>query len=371
MRKLAHIEKVTEVIKHPNADKLDICTVLGWNIITKKDEIKENDLVIFVEIDSILPDIPIFEFLRKYKFRIKTQKLRGIVSQGLVLPIHTLLEFTSKTKWDEGDDVTDIIGIKKYDPQAAKEDKYRPIKSKKRNFLNEYMMSFQWYRSLRYKLGFSRMRNFPTFISKTDEERIQNMPQVFRQWALDLFYYTEKLDGTSATYALYKDDDLLFSFLRKPDFYVCSRNICLYKENKTEWWNIARRFDIKNKLKRVGKNIAIQGEIVGDRVQGNKYEYKQGELDFFVFNIFDIDNHKRYDYYDKNLFCDKYGFKTVPILGDLYLDQFDLHSILKFAEGKSILNNKVEREGLVFRSMLDDHKSFKAISNKFLLKYGE
>ena len=370
MRKLAHVERVLKIEPIENADFIEKATILGWECVTKKDELKEGDLCVYIEIDSILPDIPLFDFMRDRKFRVRTIKLKKQVSQGLALPLTSLLEFTNKTKWSEGDDVTDIMKIVKYDPQKAKEDKYRAIHKKKRNYLNEYMMSFAFYRKLRYKLGFSRMKNYPTFISKTDEERIQNMPHILNQWG-DMMYCTEKLDGCSATYAVYKDDDILFTKFRKSDFFVCSRNICLYRENNTEWWRVAREFGIKEKLLKVGKNIAVQGEIVGDGIQGNKYNYGQGKLDFFVYNVIDINTRKRYNYTEKKAFCEEYGFKMFPEPERrIGLNNVTVQKLVGLSKGKSLIHPKIHREGLVIRSLEDDHKSFKVINPDFLLKYG-
>jgi len=291
MRKLAHIEKVEKIEPIEGADFIEKVTVLGWEVCCKVGDFKEGDLCIYIECDSILPDHPVFEFMRDRKFRVRIIKLRKTVSQGLVMPISILHDFGVQEGWPTivGDDVTDILKIKKHDPQAQHEAKYKP-RPKDVKGITAYLQSFAWFRKLRYKLGFKRVRNFPTFIAKTDEERVQNIPHIFKQWDGTETYITEKLAGMSSTYAIY---NCLFRKLNRDNFYVCSRNINLQRENNSEWWEVARKFDIKNKLKKVGKNIGIQGEIVGPGVEGNIYKLK--ELEFFIYNVVDLDKRKRYN----------------------------------------------------------------------------
>ena len=119
MRKLASIQKVLEVNPIPKADAIEVIKVLGWEIVVKKGEFQVGDNVVYIEIDSIVPDKPEFEFLRDRKFRVRTIKLRGQVSQGICFPLNIL----PKGNYKEGDDVTEVIGIKKYDPQGDAERK--------------------------------------------------------------------------------------------------------------------------------------------------------------------------------------------------------------------------------------------------------
>jgi hypothetical protein len=299
--------------------------------------------------------------MRPRKFKVKIIKLRGQISMGLVMPVSIIKEFTKKkTSLEVETDVSGILDVKKYDPQAEKELKQYKQNKKKLNFITSYMMSFQWFRHIRYQLGFETLRNFPHFLPKTDEERLQNMPQVLQQWK-DSFYISEKLDGMSLSCCIYKEN----KWYSKPKFYVCSRNICLHKENNSEWWEVARKFEIERKLRNYGKNIAIQGEIVGAGVQGNVYNLK--ELDFYVFNVIDLDTGKRFSLNEKLYFCDHYGFKLVPLLeNEILLQDFTVNLLLEKANGKSVLGN-TNREGLVFRSVTNDHLSFKIISTTFLL----
>lgn len=356
-RSLAHIEKIINIEPIPDADFIERVGLLGWSTVAKKGDFKLNELCIYFECDSIVPDMHIFEFMRDRKFRVKTQKFRGQIAQGLALPISNLKFFSKKNNWKEGDDVTNIIGVKKYDPYIEKEIKTQQ-NNKKRNPIDEYLMSFNYYRHIKHLFGFKRVRNWPTFIQKTDENRIQNIPQIFKQWDNKDCYITEKLDGSSASFA-YKNKRF-YNFL-KPNFYVCSRNICLYKENSSEWWEIARKFDIKNKLKSIGINIAIQGEIVGPKVCGNTLELP--ELDFYVFNIFDIDKGKRYNIVQKIDFCESLEFKMVPFLNSITITKnHTVNDIIGRSYGKSVLNPKKLREGIVIRQQENDAMSFKCIS---------
>jgi len=361
MRKLATIQKVEFVKPIDGADRIEVVGIKGWECVTAKGDFKPGDMVIYFEVDSILLDHPLFEFMRPRKFKVKIIKLRGQISMGLVMPVSILKEFTKKKiSLEVETDVSEILGVKKYDPQAEKELKQYKQNRKKLNFITSYMMSFQWFRHLRYQLGFETLRNFPYFLPKTDEERIENIPQVLQQWK-DYFYISEKLDGMSLSACIYKEN----KWYSKSKFYVCSRNICLHKENNSEWWEVARKFGIERKLRSYGRNIAVQGEIIGKSIQGNVYKLK--ELDFYVFNVIDLNTSKRLNLIDKTKFCETYGFKMVPLLeSEILLQDFTVNLLAEKANGKSVLGD-TNREGLVFRSTINDHLSFKIISPIFLL----
>ncbi len=377
MRKLATIQKVLDVEKHPNADRLDICIIKGWEVITVRDQFKVGDLCVFFEIDSLLYSHPVFDFLSKYKYRVKTQKLRGTISQGLAMPVSIIGEITNNHIYEIilGQDVTEILKVTKHDPQAKKEARRNQRKDPKRNFIVEYMLSFAWFRKFYFTfISQKRVRNFPWFISKTDEERIQNMPRIFRHWDGKQAYVMEKLDGTSATYAIFKDNKW-YNKLVKKNFYVCSRNLTLHRENDTEWWKMARTYDIKNKLLKVGKNIAIQGEIIGPGIQKNKYKLDNQE--YHVFNVIDIDENYKYSLGERKAFCKEYGFNclddflTIEITEDL-----DVKYMVEMSKGDSAYQNwdrikNLQREGIVVRLLEDDRHSFKVVNPDFLLKYDE
>ena len=221
-----------------------------------------------------------------------------------------------------------------------------------------------------------QLRNFPWFIKKTDEERIQNMPWVFEQRHGSECYITEKIDGTSGTFAVYygkKKFSWLSRLLRLTDsFYVCSRNLSLSRSNcHNVYWGIVKKGDIEKKLKSVGKNIAIQGEIYGEGIQKNKYKLEGIHL--AIFNVIDIDENRYYNIGEKLEFCEQYGFQPVGMIHWNFIINKDMtvKDIVEIAKGKSILNNKVKREGIVIRDINNDRLSFKVVNPEFLLQYEE
>ena len=200
---------------------------------------------------------------------------------------------------------------------------------------------------------------FPSFIPKTDEERVQNLTKEYEEWRHQFkhrFYVTEKLDGSSATY-----------YIKDGEFGVCSRNLELLETERNTFWNVARDLKLEEKLREFGRNLCIQGELIGEGIQGNPYKIKGHTVRFF--NVFDIDSRT---YYGLPMFLAtmQHGLKleTVPLLTNLTMElPQTIDECLAFAEGKSQLNSNTEREGVVIRSM-DGTISFKAISNKFLLE---
>ena len=351
-RKLASIRKISDLSPIEGADKIELATIDGWKVVVAKDvNHKVGDLIVYCEVDSFLPIEPEFEFLRKssYKkmgdqegFRLKTIKLRGEVSQGLVVPIHVLplLEMVH-----EGQDVTEILGIVKYEP---------PIPAQLAGQAKGY---------------------FPGFIRKTDEERVQNLTEEYSGWVITSshqFYATEKLDGSSATF-----------YVRDGEFGVCSRNLELAEpeefvpgnvmcedgierpKQENTFWKVAREMDIKKKLLSTNRNICVQGELIGEGIQKNPYRIKGHTVRFY--NAFDIDKQERLGVKEFLHLMETLGFETVPVLSyDFQLPE-TIEELLKSAEAKSVLNSNTGREGLVIRSW-DMGISFKAISNKFLMK---
>jgi len=368
MRKLASIRRILKLQEIPKADKIEVATIDGWQCVVKRGDFLEGDLCVFLEIDSLVPEHEVFEFMRPRKFRVKTAKFMKQISQGLALPLLIIEQITGKQiPVEEGTDVTELLGVVKHDPYLEKEKRFSGKKQKK-NFITQYMLSFKWFRNLHYKYT-GRGNNFPWFLSKTDEERIQNLPHIFRTWGGIQCYETEKIHGMSATYAVYRGKFFLERFLFK-DFYVCSRNLALYKEDDSEWWEIARRLNIKGKLQGIGKNIAIQGEICGKGI--HKDPYKIGDLRFFVFNVIDIDTNKRFNLHDKLEFCKNYGFDPVPFITRYTMyENFTVDGMIERSKNRSSINPSVLIEGIVVRNINDDHMSFKAINPEFLLKYEE
>lgn len=358
-RKLASIQRIGNILPIEGADAIEIVTVNSWKVVSKKGEFKEGDLCVYFEIDSFLPVREEFEFLRKssYKkmgdvegFRLKTIKLRGQVSQGLCLPLNILEgpdEFVigvSKQPWgdqlqigpyddafviEEGADVTEYLGVLKYEPPVPAE-----LAGKVKGL-------------------------FPGFIRKTDEERIQNMTKEYDSMLDKHYYVTEKLDGSSATY-----------YFKGGVFGVCSRNLELLETEGNTFWKVARELLIEEKLRNLGENYSIQGELIGEGVQGNPYKIKGQTV--LIFNIFNIDKQEYLSLDDMVHFLHKINvddkpLELVPVVNYDYKLPPTIEEIIRYADGKSRLNEGTDREGIVIRNR-DKSISFKAISNTFLLK---
>lgn len=364
MRKLASIQRIDDLHDIKDADFLSVAKVRGWNIVVNKnDNFKVGDKIVMVEIDSILPPTPEFEFLKDRKYRVKTIKLRGQISQGLVLP----LSYLPKGNYNIDDDVTEIIGITKYEPDEDNGANKKVITNKKcvKKYIPDVVLSFMFshFPKLSKKLFTNTVikKGFPDFINKTDEERIQNLKNLINEVAGMKFVGTEKIDGSSETI-----------YLKDNKFYVCSRNNQL-DENGGKYWQVIKEQDIESKMRKYFKNrnIALQGELCGEGIQGNKYKIKG--IDIYIFDIFDIDKQEYYNQYEVERIAKEIGLKSVPIIYRDFVLPNDINEILKLAEGKSVVNNSnIEREGIVWRLAKPENNkariSFKSISNKFLLK---
>jgi RNA ligase (TIGR02306 family) len=338
-RKLATVRRIKEIIPIEGADRIELAVVDGWKVVVAKDvQHKVGDLVIYCEIDSFLPIREEFEFLRKSSFkkmgdqegfRLRTAKMKGQISQGLILPIFVLNppDTNIYVQPFEGLDVTEMLDIVKYEP---------PIPA---------------------NLAGKVKGLFPSFLIKTDEERVQNIAVEYSALCFQSkhqFYVTEKLDGSSATF-----------YINNGEFGVCSRNLELLETENNSFWKVARELKLEENLRALEKNICLQGELIGEGIQGNPYGIKGQTIRFF--SVYQIDSRTRLGIKDLEDICFMIGLQTVPILESNFLLPNTIEEILQYAEGKSALNPKTEREGVVVRS-LDGTISFKAISNKFLLK---
>jgi hypothetical protein len=362
-RKLASIQKIVDIRPIEKADAIEVVQVLGWECVVKKSEgFKIGDLVIYIEIDSIVPNKPEYEFLRDRKFRVRTIKLRGQISQGLVLPLFIL----PKGNYKEDDDVTDIIGIKKYDPQAEAEQKLMEQKLEHtNNKIHKFLSRYPWYRKFFFK---PKKGGFPSFIKKTDEDRIQLFPRICEQHKDIPFIVTEKIDGQSGTYFLVKKSKKFLFFGGGYEFGVCSRNLHLPKEDNSSYWTIARQCNIKNVLEKlIGDNqfVVLQGEILGTGIQKNKY--KIDGYDFYAFNL--IYPNKKVDSIQAKELLFDFGIKFVNILDTNFKLFPTISEMVEYAKGKSTLL-PIDREGVVIRNY-DKDISFKVINPEFLLKNDE
>ena len=359
MRHLASIQKVEWKRPIDGRDRIELCGVLGWSVICKKDEFQVGDRLCYIEIDSVLPEKPEFEFLRPKGFRIKTMKMAGVISQGICFPMTILPE--KYRDCDVGEDVTDIIGVKQYEPTMDKEPYIVPGNKRNTKKYPAFLMRFAWFRKL--VLPKPRKSGFPSFISKTDEIRVQNIPWIVNDKRE--FVCTEKLDGFSITCALVRHKGL---FRDKFEYIVCSRNLRIAYPDGSAYWYVSDKYQIENTLKNmIGDRdwIAIQGECIGPKIQKNKY--KREDYEMYVFNL--IYPSGRVGSVKAKSICENHGLNFVPILDEHYILPDTVDEILAYANGPSTLADTM-REGIVFRSA-DGKQSFKSVSPEFLLKWSE
>ena len=385
-RALAYVVNIDEIQPLEGYDRVEYARTNGWwCIIGKADGMKVGDKAVYFEVDSKVPSTDKrFEFLEKRNYKIKTQKMCKVYSQGLLMPLSAFPELGDLPV---NTDVTKKLGITyandddnvrkgtggdpnaKYKSMAARHQKL--FKSKPVRWL----MRRKWGKKLMF-MFFGRKKDkpngFPSFVSKTDEERVENQP--WRVGDGKTYLATEKLDGTSCTYALKKLPKKAFG-KQKYEFYVCSRNVrqkdedqkCYHDHNI--YWDLAFKYDIEKWLKQFLEErpdctwACIQGEGVGS-VQGNPLKLKEDDL--YVFNfITDVDG--RWNSIDGKNLIEKFGMKWVPILGEVTLPD-TMEALKETADGKSVVNPAVDREGIVYRS-LDGKDSFKNVSRKYLLKH--
>lgn len=366
MRNLASIQEIAWKRPIEGKDRIELCGVLGWTVITKKDEFQAGDKCVYVEIDSVLPEKPEFEFLRSKNFRIKTMKMAGVYSQGICFPLSILPQ---NKDYVVGEDVTDIMGIKQYEPTMDIETVVMNDPKRKPSFLDKYFMRYGWYRRVVKGHGSKIDCSFPVqYVSKTEEIRCQSIP-----WVLDdkekKWVVTEKIDGSSGTFLLIKHKH---RFKTTYEFKVCSRNKALPKDDGSAYWSVAKKYKLKEKMETVLREvpeydwIAIQGEVIGPKIQKNKY--KVTEPDLYVFNII-TSRGGRWSSTVANLMADTLELKFVPIVETEYELPDTIDELLEYATGDSAIGATL-REGFVFRSQ-DGKESFKAVSPKFLMKYDE
>jgi len=335
-RKLATIRAINSLIPIKDADQIELAKIDGWQVVIKKGEFESGDLCAYFEIDSWIPT-EIAPFLSKGKKpstfnnvpgeRLRTIKLKGQLSQGLAIPLHQLSEetvdFCTSIDWNDptGIDLTEHLNIQLYE---------KPVPA---------------------QLTGLTKGNFPSFIYKTDQERIQNIPDdVFEMWKTDTWEVTEKLDGSSMTI-----------YLNKDEFGICSRNLELkLDQTGNTFVDVGKQYEAA--LRQWNLNIAIQGELIGPGIQGNKYGLTKHE--YRVFDIFDINNQKYFTPSGRHEAVSLLNIPHVPIIGNTTLKTATKESLLELAEGLSFLNSS-QREGLVFKN--HNSGSFKAISNKWLL----
>lgn len=336
-RKLATIRVIQQLKPIKDADLIEVAVIDGWEVVIKKGEFNIGDLCVYLEIDSWVPH-ELAPFLSKGKEpreyqgvkgeRLRTVKLKGQISQGLVLPLSP----ADKEFYGIDEDVTEEFNILK------------------------------WEKEIPAQLAGKMAGNFPSFIPKTDQERIQNYLRNIENLGEQMWEVTEKLDGSSMTvFRVSKDDG-------SHHLGVCSRNWELKTDDLDNGFvKTAHNEKLLEKLHTHNLKVALQGELIGPGIQGNSYN--RAEPVFYCFDIWDIPTQQYYSTEQRLSLCKSLGIMHAPVFENyLTTGKTTVSELLVFAEGHSILNPKTQREGLVFKNISDPSKSFKAISNKWLLK---
>ena len=400
-RELAYVVLIDGIEPIPGYDRVEQAIVGGWRIIVQKDQFKVGDPAIYFEIDSRVPkDKECFAFLEKRNYKIKTLKMCKTISQGLLMHASDfswkIIFDGTKTPYiydgekvhyadDESRFLTKILGVTYADDEdnqrkAPSVDKYKKMAQRHPNIFKKpwarWFMKRSWGRKLMF-MFFGKKKDkkggWPSWVAKTDEERIQNMPWILNdtgRWII-----TEKIDGSSTTFTMKRGKR------GKNEFYVCSRNVCFDSVDKpcyydtNIYWEMAQKYDMYNVLAKLldftpeAEWVTVQGETFGAGVQ--KRDYSMDGHDFKAFNL--IFSHcGRYGTLEMQALLESLGVPCVPIVNnDFFFDKIEgenkVDSLLEMATGESAVDGK-PREGFVLRSA-DGTKSFKAVSNSFLLKY--
>ena len=395
VRELAYVVKIDNILPIEGADRVELACVGGWRIMVKKNQFKVGDYAIYFEIDSKVPEEEPFMFLAPKHFKVKTQKyFKGtILSQGLLMSfddfkdekgnapswVMSLEARVAAKKEIEHEGLTEIIGVtyavEEDNKRKAKSDgKYKKMAQRRPNIFKKpwarWMMKREWGRKVMF-FFFGKKKDkksgWPNWVSKTDEERVQNMPWILEdksEWIA-----TEKVDGTSTT-ATYKKTGR-----RKHEYYICSRNVVFDKPDKNCFYetNVYTEMSEKYHFEGVLADIVekynlewatLQGETYGAGIQ--KREYGLKGHDFCGFNLIFSDR-GRLNSVEAKKIIEEYNIPWVPIINEHFILPDTVEELLKIATDKSAIDGGM-REGLVFRSV-DGTKSFKAVSNEFLMKY--
>lgn len=330
-RKLVSIQVVDSIAPIEGADQIEQARVMGWTVVTKKGEFQVGDRCVFFEIDSILPDgAPWAEFMRPRNFRVKTVKLRGVLSQGLALPVNILQGDVPEV----GIDVRERLGVTKYEPVMPGEREVRELAG-----------------------------GFPARVPKTDEIRLQSALGVLDEIRGKEFYVATKYDGSSATY--FRD--------LEGEFLACSRNWSV-KPGDNHLWTVAKKYGLAERLP---AGYAVQGELCGPGIQKNRLGLSG--LDVFVFNVYDVKAGKYLEFQALLDFCKEHGLKTVPVERVVRAEEAAnyVHTLDGWLEASRGLyaGTKNRKEGIVVRPLVETYSptlggrlSFKVINNEFLLK---
>lgn len=400
-RELAYLITVDAIEPIPGKDRVECAVVSGWKTMVKKGIFKLGSIGIYIEIDSKTPEKEPFDFLEKYHYKVKTQKFKTFYSQGLLMAPedfgwNVAGELVKDDKGeihsvkDDSRFLTSQLGItyataddnKRKAPSA---DKYKKMAQRHPELFKKkwarWMMKRTWGKKVMF-FFFGKKKDkkggWPSWVVKTDEERIQCMPWVFESadWHDVEWIASEKIDGTSSTFTMKRVGKNKFNF------YVCSRNVCFDTPEKADkcfyesnvYLEMAEKYDIKHILTEMitaDKTldfVTIQGETYGTGIQ--KRDYSINEHKLAVFNLiygYKDGKTKRFNPVEMTAILQDYNLPCVPIVDEHFKLPNTCDELLAIATDKSMVDGK-EREGLVFRDT-NGERSFKAVSNEFLAKY--
>lgn len=384
-RELAYVVKVDEIRPIEGADRVEVAIVNGWHIMVRKDQFKPGDLAIYFEIDSKVPAEEPFMFLEPKHFKIKTQKyFKGtVISQGLLMSFEDF--GWEKDAYKLGDFLTQKLKVtyaveEDNARKASSVDKYKKMAQRHGKLFSHqpfrWLMRRTWGKKVLF-LFFGKTSDkkagWPAWVSKTDEERVQNMPWILEN--KNPWVATEKIDGTSTTFTM-KRTKTRFLKKEKFEFYICSRNVVFDKPDKACFYDtnvyteMAEKYNVEAVLQKILKNrpdlewVTLQGETYGQGIQ--KREYSLKEHNFMGFN-FITSAEGRWDSKRASKLMMEFGIPWVPIVDENFILPDTVDELLTIATGNSVVDGGM-REGLVFRSQ-DGVQSFKAVSNEFLLKF--
>lgn len=391
-RELAYVVIVDGLEPIPGYDRVEHAIVGGWRVIVRKDQFKVGDPAIYFEIDSRVPaDRECFAFLEPRHYKVKTLKMCKTLSQGLLMHAEDFgwtigaQGIYDGTTWhyvnDESRFLTKQLGVIYADDEdnqrkAPTVDKYKRMAARHPDIFKQkwarWLMRKQWGRNLMFLFfgNKKKKKDWPEWVQKTDEERVQNMPWILKDdgdWIA-----TEKVDGSSSSFTMKRG---LFG---RKQFYVCSRNVCFTTPNQACFYDtniyleMAQKYNMRDVLSALLKKyphekwITIQGETYGNDVQKRDYSLKEHKL--AAFNLI-FSSRGRVGTIEMKNILKEYNIPCVPVIEEnMKINQFEnVDAILAYADGNSQIDNLM-REGIVFRSV-DGVKSFKAVSNNFLLKY--
>ena len=398
MRKLASVVEIESVEPIPDTERLSVATMhgKGWKVVVGRNDFRPGEKAVYFEIDSYLPNEERYAFLRdrclrkfctkggevlKEGLRIKTIKLRGVISQGLLMPLSAFPDIEERivphpTVVHSDDDKPQLV----IDEFVESEDGEQAIAKTRVDLVGAdvtQLLRVGHFDEVKAALA-PAMGNpisaestgsFPSYVPKTDEERIQNLVEYFTTMKDRTFEVTVKADGSSVTMLYAPNED------PEAPFKVCSRNLNLNPEKadgtKPLPWQMAFKYNVEEKLRKYweesGIELALQGELVGPGIQSNRDMLTEHE--WRVFKIWDITNQRYLLPSIAQMVCEDLGIPYVTVLAKsmpVFQKFANVDELLSFAEGKTERGN--EREGVVFKTTDLPYRSFKAVSNRYLLK---